>query len=137
MIGLAEGPKSAREVRVLARRKIVVIEDEPDILEFIEYNLGREGYAVSTASDGESGLDLVRREGMLLILELSAPVELGRVELGGDSAEHIPHWMQSNDWRAALAMSPRMAELMYPITSISIGHARVQVLHPTHFITSG
>ena len=41
--------------------------------------------------------DLVRREGMTLILELPPPVELGRVELGGDSAAHIPHYERPED----------------------------------------
>ena len=47
----------------VSRRKIIVIEDEPDIRELIEYNLTREGFAVATAADGENGLERVRREG--------------------------------------------------------------------------
>ena len=58
----------------LTRRKIVVIEDEPDILETIEYNLVREGYSVMTALDGETGLDKVRRHGAdLVLLDLMLP----------------------------------------------------------------
>ncbi len=45
--------------------------------------------------------------------------------------------MQSKDTRAARAMSPRMAALMYSMTSMSMGQARVQVLQPTHFMISG
>jgi DNA-binding response OmpR family regulator len=53
---------------------IVVIEDEKDILEIIEYNLLRNGYQVSTAMDGMSGLDLVRREQPdLVLLDLMLP----------------------------------------------------------------
>ena len=53
---------------------IVVIEDEKDILEIIEYNLLRDGYKVSTARDGMSGLDLVRREYPdLVLLDLMLP----------------------------------------------------------------
>ena len=58
----------------LARRKIVVIEDEPDILETMEYNLSREGFSVTTAADGETGLENVRRDGAdLVLLDLMLP----------------------------------------------------------------
>lgn len=44
------------------RERILVVEDEPDIREVIEFNLKCEGYRVSGASDGEEGLACVRRE---------------------------------------------------------------------------
>src|SRR5262249_41780836 len=44
------------------RQKIVVVEDEPDILEVIEYNLTREGFRVVTARDGGDGLKKARSE---------------------------------------------------------------------------
>jgi DNA-binding response OmpR family regulator len=44
------------------RERILVIEDEPDIREVIEFNLRAEGYRVSGASDGEEGLARARRE---------------------------------------------------------------------------
>ena len=36
--------------------RIVVIEDEEDILELITYNLRREGFAVTGAASGEQGI---------------------------------------------------------------------------------
>ena len=58
----------------MARQKIVAIEDEPDILEIIKYNLEREGYEVRGALDGEEGLALVRREMPdLVLLDLMLP----------------------------------------------------------------
>ena len=58
----------------MGRQKIVAIEDEPDILEIIKYNLEREGYEVRGALDGEEGLDLVRREMPdLVLLDLMLP----------------------------------------------------------------
>jgi two-component system alkaline phosphatase synthesis response regulator PhoP len=44
------------------RERILVIEDEPDIAEIVEYNLQREGFRVVSAADGEEGLELVQRE---------------------------------------------------------------------------
>jgi DNA-binding response OmpR family regulator len=63
------------------REKIIIIEDEADILEVIEYNLTREGFRVLSACDGETGLDLVRRESPdLVLLDLMLP-QLDGVEV--------------------------------------------------------
>ena len=37
-------------------KKILIADDEPDILEVLQYNLVREGYEVTTAKDGEDAL---------------------------------------------------------------------------------
>src|ERR1035437_4633893 len=37
--------------------KILIVDDEPDILEFLSYNLKKEGYLVFTASNGEKALE--------------------------------------------------------------------------------
>jgi len=58
----------------VSKKKIVVIEDEPDILEVLSYNLKREGYEVFTANDGHRGLSLIRRETPdLVLLDLMLP----------------------------------------------------------------
>ncbi len=58
----------------MKRETIVVIEDETDILDVIEYNLAREGYRVRTFRDGEDGLDGVRRAAPdLVLLDLMLP----------------------------------------------------------------
>src|SRR5262249_15235994 len=55
-------------------RRIVMIEDEPDILEVVAYRLEREGFEVSTSRDGEEGLARIRREHPdLVILDLMLP----------------------------------------------------------------
>lgn len=58
----------------VSHRKIVVVEDEPDILEAIQYNLEREGFKVITATNGDDGLKTVIREAPdLLLLDLLLP----------------------------------------------------------------
>ena len=58
----------------MAREKIILIEDEADILEVIQYNLTREGYKVVTSKDGEQGLAKVRKEAPdLVLLDLMLP----------------------------------------------------------------
>jgi two-component system alkaline phosphatase synthesis response regulator PhoP len=41
--------------------KILLVDDEPDILEFLGYNLRKEGYEVYTASNGRDGIVKARK----------------------------------------------------------------------------
>lgn len=41
----------------MSKVKILLVDDDPDILEFIEYNLEKEGYEVATASNGVVAID--------------------------------------------------------------------------------
>jgi DNA-binding response OmpR family regulator len=55
-------------------QKVLVVEDEPTLLETLEYNLTRQGYEVRTASDGLTALDLARREHPdLIVLDVMLP----------------------------------------------------------------
>ena len=54
--------------------KILVVEDEPTLVETLEYNLSRQDYEVITAMDGLEALDLARREQPdLVVLDLMLP----------------------------------------------------------------
>jgi DNA-binding response OmpR family regulator len=58
----------------MSNKKIVIIEDEPDILEVLSYNLKREGFEVFTAINGTLGLSLVEKElPDLVLLDLMLP----------------------------------------------------------------
>lgn len=58
--------------------KVLLVDDEPDILEFLSYNLIKEGYVVETA---ENGLDGVKKAKIfkpdLIILDVMMPVMNG------------------------------------------------------------
>jgi two-component system phosphate regulon response regulator PhoB len=55
-------------------QRILVVDDEPDIVALIVYHLAKAGYRVSTASTGTDGLDAARRENpALVILDLMLP----------------------------------------------------------------
>ncbi len=41
--------------------RILIVDDEPDILETLEYSLSSKGYEVATALDGLEGLDKAKR----------------------------------------------------------------------------
>ncbi len=58
----------------MAKEKILVVDDEEDILELLRYNLLREGYNVSCAASGEEALRLAQSEiPDLLVLDLMLP----------------------------------------------------------------
>jgi two-component system alkaline phosphatase synthesis response regulator PhoP len=56
------------------KEKILIVEDEKDIVKMIEYNLKKEGFKVIDARDGEDALDLAVREyPNLILLDLMLP----------------------------------------------------------------
>jgi two-component system alkaline phosphatase synthesis response regulator PhoP len=58
----------------VAKEKILIIEDEKNIVELLKYNLEEVGYRVQVAARGDSGLELARKEKPdLLILDLMLP----------------------------------------------------------------
>ncbi|MCB9878522.1 MAG: response regulator [Planctomycetes bacterium] len=58
----------------MAKSKVLVIEDEPDILEVIQYNLEREGHKVIACRNGEQGLSRIRTDNPdLVLLDLMLP----------------------------------------------------------------
>jgi two-component system phosphate regulon response regulator PhoB len=60
--------------RSMKQDRVLVIEDEADIREVIQYNLSREGFAVVGVGDGEEGLDLAQSDPPdLVLLDLMLP----------------------------------------------------------------
>ena len=58
--------------------KLLLVDDEPDILEIFSYNLRREGYNVFTASDGDAGIRLALNEiPHLVLLDMMMPGKNG------------------------------------------------------------
>lgn len=55
--------------------KILVVDDENDILEFIQYNLKKEGYDVLLAHNGQEAIDVARKgKPDLILLDVMMPV---------------------------------------------------------------
>ena len=58
----------------MKKEKILVVDDEEDILELVRYNLDREGYQVTCAISGEAALETAATEQVdLIILDLMLP----------------------------------------------------------------
>jgi len=58
----------------MKKEKILLVDDEPDILEIIGYNLKKEGYSVYTADNGGEAIELAKKElPDLIILDVMMP----------------------------------------------------------------
>ena len=76
-------------------RKILVVDDEPDLVELVSYNLRKEGFDVTSASDGEEALNKIRKENFnLIVLDLMLPgiqgMELCRMLRNDPKTKNLP-----------------------------------------------
>ncbi|MDA8079923.1 MAG: response regulator [Nitrospiraceae bacterium] len=76
-------------------KKVLVVDDEPDIVELVSYNLRKEGFDVSSASDGEEALVKIRKGHYdFLILDLMLPgiqgMELCRILKNDPKTSNLP-----------------------------------------------
>ena len=79
----------------MAKEKVLVVDDEEDILELVRYNLAREGYEVHGLTTGEQALARVKEERPdLIVLDLMLPgtdgLEVCRLLKNGPETEQIP-----------------------------------------------
>ena len=79
----------------MAKEKILVVDDEEDILELVEYNLARSGYGVRSVTTGEDALRSARAESFdLVLLDLMLPgvdgLEVCRVLKNDPQTSSIP-----------------------------------------------
>ena len=75
--------------------KVLVVDDEPDVIELVQYNLEQAGFDVETAADGKQGLAKVRSAAPdLILLDLMLPemdgLEVCRILRGDLSTAYIP-----------------------------------------------
>lgn len=74
---------------------ILVVEDDPNIRELLQYNLKKEGYEVRTADDGQKGLEIIETKWPdLVILDLMLPfrdgLEICRIIRSKKELAHMP-----------------------------------------------
>ena len=79
----------------MTKGRILVIDDEKDLIELVSYNLEKEGFLVMSASDGESGLAAAMRESPdIILIDLMLPgidgLEVCRALRADDRTARIP-----------------------------------------------
>ena len=79
----------------MAKESLLIIEDDPDIVELVQYNLEREGFRVQAARDGERGLqEASATHPSLILLDLMLPgmegLEVCRALRRNRSTRRIP-----------------------------------------------
>ena len=56
------------------KNKVLVVDDERDILEMLDYNLSKEGYEVIQAADGLSAIEIAKEElPQMILLDVMMP----------------------------------------------------------------
>jgi two-component system phosphate regulon response regulator PhoB len=83
------------KTRVGTRERILVVDDEEDLLELVSYNLSKEGYRVSCVATGEEALAEARKSlPELIVLDLLLPtvdgLEVCRLLKSDSKTQHIP-----------------------------------------------
>jgi two-component system phosphate regulon response regulator PhoB len=79
----------------MSRERILVVDDEEDLLELVNYNLSREGFRVECVATGEAALSAARKNlPDLIVLDLLLPsvdgLEICRRLKGDEKTKHIP-----------------------------------------------
>jgi len=79
----------------MTKQSVLVVEDDPDIVELLVYNLQREGFVVYAVSDGEKGLSMaLRKRPDVVLLDLMLPgmdgLEVCRRLRTEDEGAHLP-----------------------------------------------
>ena len=82
----------------MAKERILVVDDEEDILELVNYNLTKENFQVICATTGEDALDKLKKESFdLILLDLMLPGRDGldtcRIIKRSPETSHIPIMM--------------------------------------------
>ncbi|NQX96278.1 MAG: response regulator transcription factor [Flavobacteriales bacterium] len=58
----------------MSNEKILLVDDEPDIIEFLGYNLTKEGFDVTTTTNGKEAIEIAQRiKPDLIILDVMMP----------------------------------------------------------------
>jgi phosphate regulon transcriptional regulator PhoB len=76
-------------------KRILVVDDEPDIVSLVSYNLKKEGFTVTAVHEGGEALDMIKKQDFdLILLDLMLPgihgMEVCRILRAGLKTKNIP-----------------------------------------------
>lgn len=118
----------------MAKKLILAIDDEKDILKLVQYNLEREGHQVLCAKSGEEGLELARaKKPDLILLDLMLPgmdgLEVCKVLRSNKETRHIPVLMltaKSSEVDQVLGLELGASDYITKPFSVKVLSARVK-----------
>jgi len=95
--------------------KILIVDDEPDIVEFISYNLKSKGYLIATAKDGMEAIKKAKEfKPDLILLDIMMPVK--------DGMETIRELRKMTDFDdTAIIFLTALSDEKYEIEGLKIG----------------
>lgn len=74
---------------MLENRKILIVDDEPDIIEFLQYNFQKEGFEVRTANNGQSAIEgAISYKPHVILMDVTMPVMDG-IEACKEMRQHL------------------------------------------------
>lgn len=74
---------------MLENRKILIVDDEPDIIEFLQYNFQKEGFEVRTADNGQSAIEgAISYKPHVILMDVTMPVMDG-IEACREMRQHL------------------------------------------------
>lgn len=79
----------------MPRERVLVVDDEQELLELVSYNLNKEGFRVSCVATGEEAISFAKKElPDLIVLDLLLPavdgLEVCRLLKSDSRTQHIP-----------------------------------------------
>ncbi|MCX7716418.1 MAG: response regulator [Endomicrobia bacterium] len=104
---------------MLTTKRILIVDDEPDILKVTVFRIKKAGYEVITATDGKQGLEMVKTEKPdMIFLDLGLPTmngaEVCKALKSDEELKKIPIviFSASSDKAAAIATEAEADDLL-------------------------
>ncbi len=124
----------------MAKKIILAIDDEKDIVKLLQYNLEREGYQFLSAKSGEEGLDMTRsKRPDLIILDLMLPgidgLEVCKILRSNKETKNIPILMltaKSTEIDQILGLELGASDYISKPFSVKVLCARIKNIFRSH-----
>jgi two-component system alkaline phosphatase synthesis response regulator PhoP len=112
-------------------KKILIVDDEPDILKSVAFRVKKAGYGVLEATDGQKGIDMAKSEKPdLILLDWRLPIKDG-----GEVYEELKADEALKDIPIIILTASRETETLdVKLRSIGAKHVLIKPYEPTELI---
>lgn len=75
---MSSGSQASEKAPAIGAKRILLVDDDPEIIESLRYALGAKGFQISVARDGNQGLAMAERDAPdMVILDMMMPKRSG------------------------------------------------------------